>query len=344
MNEIEIVPIDGKPHPISEAAYVYPSFGNRGLSDRRLVSLQKARRNDSVDLAMFTRAIGSDSTPRVSVILPVRNAEAYLAETIESVLGQTYSEFELLVVDDASTDATPDISARYYRQDARMRYWRLPLGTRKNGAFAVGLALARADLIAEVNADDRWHPNLLEVLLSAHQDSPSAVVVFGNHTTMNEHGCVDAARTQRRDVATGRAHLSRGSVPDLLDKQIATGIMTTSVAALWQRRAVGRFPSFTDTHTDYWVSMQLASSGAGYYVDTYLADYRVHSSNSSAPSRYYSRRKAFARLRMDASLAWRLRRRPAAKHFIKRATRSGVLVIVGPTLGARLASSPLHYD
>lgn len=97
--------------------------------------------------------------------MPVFNAEPYLAETIESILRQTLSEFEFIIVDDGSTDASSEIIRRYAAQDGRIR----PLlgEHRGQGAAAnAGIALARGDFIARMDSDDLSLPERLATQLA----------------------------------------------------------------------------------------------------------------------------------------------------------------------------------
>ena len=66
------------------------------------------------------------AAPRLTIGLPVYNGQNYLAESLDSLLGQSYEDFELLISDNASTDGTADICRRYEQQDPRIRYIRLP--------------------------------------------------------------------------------------------------------------------------------------------------------------------------------------------------------------------------
>ena len=97
----------------------------------------------------------------VSVIVPSYNASRYISETLESVLAQTYRNFEVIVIDDGSTDHTPDIVADYGRGDSRIRLVSQPnsgVGAARNR----GIAEASGAFIAPLDADDVWYPQKLE--------------------------------------------------------------------------------------------------------------------------------------------------------------------------------------
>jgi len=97
-------------------------------------------------------------TQQVSCVVPVFNGELYLREALDSVLAQTYRSIEIIVVDDGSTDATPDVVATY---GDRVRYLRQenagPAAARNRG-----LRQARGELIGFIDADDHWHAEKLE--------------------------------------------------------------------------------------------------------------------------------------------------------------------------------------
>jgi teichuronic acid biosynthesis glycosyltransferase TuaG len=88
--------------------------------------------------------------PVISVVTPVHNGSAWLAEAIKSVLAQTLTEFELLVVDDGSTDASPDIAAAFSNQDSRVRLIRLP---RRQGLISALLEPQKARSGRHVSVD-----------------------------------------------------------------------------------------------------------------------------------------------------------------------------------------------
>src|SRR5881628_3120341 len=103
-------------------------------------------------------------SPRVSVITIFYNAAEFLGEAIESVLAQDYRDFELLLVDDGSTDAGSAVAQSYgERQSDRIRYLHHP-GRENRGMSAsrnLGIREARGEIIAFIDADDRWRSNKL---------------------------------------------------------------------------------------------------------------------------------------------------------------------------------------
>jgi glycosyltransferase involved in cell wall biosynthesis len=100
-------------------------------------------------------------TPKVSVVMPVRNGARWLSEAITSVLLQTLPDFELVVVDDGSSDKTPQLLSEFAKRDRRIRIIRQePLGL--VAALNSGLCRARAPLLARLDADDRAMPERLE--------------------------------------------------------------------------------------------------------------------------------------------------------------------------------------
>jgi len=97
--------------------------------------------------------------PRVTVLMPVYNGRAYIGQAIESILRQTYSDFELLVVDDCSTDGTSAVVASFH--DPRIRLHRTEVKAGTASAINAGAALARGEYVARIDADDVCPPERL---------------------------------------------------------------------------------------------------------------------------------------------------------------------------------------
>ena len=114
-------------------------------------------------------AKNSAFVPGVSVVIPAYNYAKFLASTVDSVLGQTYSNFELIVVDDGSVDETRSVMESYL--DKRVRYvYQENRGL--SAARNAGIEQARFDYIAFLDADDRWMPDLLEVAMRSFASLP----------------------------------------------------------------------------------------------------------------------------------------------------------------------------
>ncbi len=121
----------------------------------------------------------------ISVVIPVYNGEKTIRQTIESVINQTFSNFELIVIDDGSQDSTLDIVRSI--SDSRLKVFSFPnagLATSRNR----GIQLASGDYISFIDADDLWTGNKLEAQLKALLDNPQAAVAFSWTDCIDESG------------------------------------------------------------------------------------------------------------------------------------------------------------
>lgn len=98
------------------------------------------------------------TTPQISVIVPVYNVEQYLERCVDSILGQSFTNFEVILVNDCSPDGSSEICERYARQDKRVRVLHLDKNQGLSNARNAGLDVARGDLISFIDSDD-WVPN-----------------------------------------------------------------------------------------------------------------------------------------------------------------------------------------
>jgi glycosyltransferase involved in cell wall biosynthesis len=122
------------------------------------------------------------TSPQVSIVIPFLNAEKFLDEAIQSVFAQTYSFWELLLVDDGSTDGSTVIAKQYVKRDAaRVRYLDHP--QHKNQGLPasrnLGLSHARGEFVAFLDADDVWLPDKLAEQMAVLQSQPLAMMVYG---------------------------------------------------------------------------------------------------------------------------------------------------------------------
>ena len=136
-------------------------------------------------------------TPLVSVIMPVYNGERYLAQAIESVLSQSYSKLELLILDNGSSDDTAAVIANYARLDQRVRPLRepLPLGYGGEVASNVAARQAKGTFIAKLDADDIARPDRLAKQVAFLTTHPDIFLVGSQLTLIDESGRVMGERT-----------------------------------------------------------------------------------------------------------------------------------------------------
>ncbi|MBV6623678.1 MAG: glycosyltransferase [Rivularia sp. (in: Bacteria)] len=123
--------------------------------------------------------------PIISVVVPAYNSQSTILETINSVLEQTFSDFELIVINDGSTDKTLEILATV--KDARLKVYSYPNGGLP-AARNRGIARASGEFISFIDADDLWTPDKLELQLQALQKSPSAGVAYSWTICMGNNG------------------------------------------------------------------------------------------------------------------------------------------------------------
>lgn len=201
--------------------------------------------------------------PTVSVLMPVYNAERYLGEAVESILGQTFADFEFLIVDDGSTDRSRAILERYAAQDPRIR-----LTSRPNTGYAAALnellGLARGELVARMDADDvalperlarqvdylRAHPDVVCVGTAVHFIDAAGRFLWDRHPGM-EHEAI-----QERALA-GDCALNHPSVMMRRAALEAVGgyhveFMPAEDLDLWLRLGeVGRLTNLSDVLMKY---------------------------------------------------------------------------------------------
>jgi glycosyltransferase involved in cell wall biosynthesis len=202
--------------------------------------------------------------------MPVHNAERYLEEAIRSVMGQTYPYWELLVVDDASTDTSMDIANRLACEDERIKIHTNPTPTGYPATprnLAVDLAKGR--YIAFLDSDDVWLPGKLEHQLPFFNESGKIAVVFSDYEKIDEN-------SEREDrVVKAR------KVTDY--KKLLLGNVIGNVTAMYDTHRVGKvyFPKVR--HEDY--AMWLSILKRGYSARNtcaIMAFYRVTGNSVSA--------------------------------------------------------------
>lgn len=201
---------------------------------------------------------------RVDVVIPTYNSVDFLPEAVESVFAQTHQDWRLHVVDDGSTDGTPD----YLRSlgDDRVEYIRKDNGG-PSSARNAGIRASGSPYVALLDADDRWYPHKLEAQLELIQRAPDVALVHGFQHTVDIEG---------RVVGTIE-HDLRGRV---FNRLLAGNFVTGGDSMVLLRRAaldrVGVFREDLIVGEDWELWLRLARECAFDYVPDYLAAIRLH--------------------------------------------------------------------
>jgi len=246
------------------------------------------------------------AAPRVSVITPFLNASAHISEAIESVEAQHFSDWELILVDDGSTDDSAAIAAAHAAQDARIRL--LPPDPAKRGAAAArnrGIAAARGELIAFLDADDIYGPEKIAHDVAALDADPEAAWVYGATRWFHDGGAGKAYR-ERLGVRLDRRYeppeiLTRIILEERGDIPCTCGVMIRREQLL----AVGGFEERFALYEDQslWVKLLLAYPVR--VISGCNAAYRQHggsTSTAAASSGDYDQKSPHPA--RDAFLGW----------------------------------------
>jgi len=216
--------------------------------------------------------------PRVTVCIPTYNRGRCLRQALDSVFGQTFEDYLVLVVDDASSDETADVIASY--RDQRLRYYRNPtnLGMVRNW----NACLARAPesrYLARLDDDDLYQPDLLASAVAALESEPRAAFAYAAAETIREDGATVAVR---RSLVGSRTLSPRAAFDHLLVcNTVPTPTVVLRHAALQQ---VGPYDPAAGWCADWEMWLRLASRFPIVYLDRVLARYRISVDSSSTRS------------------------------------------------------------
>jgi hypothetical protein len=215
--------------------------------------------------------MSSTTAPLISVVMPVHNGARWLGEAIESVICQTCRDFELLVIDDGSTDETPRILTGWLSRDLRIRVLRQN-GSGLVAALNYGLGEARGSLIARLDADDRAVAHRLERQIRVLGDNPRVGLLGAWAQRIDAHG---------RTRGYARPETRPERITDILTRTNpfihSTVIFRTEIA-----RRLGGYRAAFEAAEDYdlWLRMSEVTQLAN--MAEPLVQYRRHDTNVSA--------------------------------------------------------------
>lgn len=207
--------------------------------------------------------------PKVSVIVPSYNHAAYLRQCIESVIWQSLNEWELIVVDDWSSDDSLGVASRF--EDPRLKVFR---NDRNLGTYATlnaGIDRASADFIAILNSDDLWLPRKLELQIGLLDARPDCPFCYTDGHMIDEEGV-------RIDSESRPDDYPRTEVQDLLPYLLFENNVLAS--SLVFRRGAVRFNDSLRYSGDWVALIDLAERGRAAYVTEPVTAWRQHPANT----------------------------------------------------------------
>jgi glycosyltransferase involved in cell wall biosynthesis len=183
-------------------------------------------------------------TPRVSLSLPVYNGEPYLEQAIRSILEQDFTDFELVITDNASTDRTEEICRGFAGQDRRIRYLRNARNLGAAANFNLGFANTGGEYFKWCAADDLLSPNYLGECVRALDANPRAAVAYGKLVEIDERGAETSA------VEPSIPSLQHLAEAERLRALLPEHVLVGAIFGLYRRSALSR----TALHQPYYSS------------------------------------------------------------------------------------------
>ncbi len=217
-------------------------------------------------------------TPQISIALPVFNGENYLPAAIESVLAQTFEDFELIITDNASTDGTAEICKRYASDDPRISYRRNAQNIGPNQNFKLGLSLARGQFFKWAAHDDLLAPSLLAKCVALLRNDPQAVLV------QSLVGIIDETGSQIATYNSGLANASDLNPAVRLRPLVLHRPLCTDIFGVFRTEVLRQTPGLSNNYfgSDRSLLAEIAVLGKIEQVPEVLFFHRHHSRRYSA--------------------------------------------------------------
>ncbi|MFM6151748.1 MAG: glycosyltransferase family 2 protein, partial [Sphaerospermopsis kisseleviana] len=219
--------------------------------------------------------------PKVSVCIPTYNRANLLPYAVNSVLSQTYTDFELIICDDGSKDNTAEIVSQWH--DSRIRYIRQPVNGGRSLNMRSGFEAATGDYFIKFDDDDGITPEFLEKTVAVLDAEPSVDFVCTNHWSINQNSERIESATLENSQKWGKDKLS-GIIPDLVRETFIQQSLQVG-SSLFRRDCLTEVDFMrpqADGCEDFDLLVRLAIAGKqGYFLPEFLMEYRFHGGQTS---------------------------------------------------------------
>lgn len=222
--------------------------------------------------------------PKVSVIIPTYNREKYIVETVESVFAQTFTDYEVIVIDDGSTDNTSVVLKPYLDRITYIRKQNGGQGSARNA----GIKIAKGEYIAFLDSDDLWLPEKLEKQVKYLDQHPNMGLVFTDYIVFSEEGALlipppltggGQGEGEQRITFAG---------DDLSFNKLFKGNFIANLTVMIRRDCIEQVGYFDESRDliggeDYEMWLRIAMKYKVGHIPDILAEYRVHGENVIGP-------------------------------------------------------------
>ncbi|MBO4732215.1 MAG: glycosyltransferase family 2 protein [Spirochaetaceae bacterium] len=235
----------------------------------------------------------SGNEPLVSILTPAYNHEKYVSVFLDSVLAQTYRNFELIIVDDCSTDKTPSIIEQY--KDERIRFFRNDFNRGMNGNLNMAFSKAKGKYIALTASDDFIEPQYLEKMVAYFEQHKDFAVVYPKIQKVDEDGNL---------IPKQQDYKISGERFQMLKSFFYYGNGLSSPGMMLNRKyAETVFPldEGIQQHQDFIIHIQLLLQADCGFLDTPLVNYRIPTEDNNHLSS--NNKKAFKRIEIETPFA-----------------------------------------
>ena len=249
---------------------------------------------------------------KVAVIIPAYNSQQYIGDTVRSVINQTYSDWQIVVSDDNSSDQTIDVVNKFKKTDSRIEvYTHTNLGYAANCNYGLSKVSQDTDFIMFLDNDDFLEPYALELLVERLDTNPDAVAAYGLPRFVNHLGEPDSQKPERY-FGYPRYFIRNDKLLEVRDEEPNTDF---SAMVIWSQIATGgqiliRKQAIVElggmdlnvgigSDWDLWI--QLALMGSFIFTKTIVMNKRYHDNNASSQGRILAISEPAIRKKLQAS-------------------------------------------
>ncbi|HTE24832.1 glycosyltransferase family 2 protein [Flavitalea sp.] len=213
-------------------------------------------------------------SPKVSILIPTYNYAHYIGEAIESALNQTYTDFELIIIDDQSKDNTDEVVAGYLT-DPRIKYYKNKINLGLAANFNEALKYASGEYIKYLLADDLFHPTLLEKMVPVMDQYPNVSLVTSKR---------DMFGSKNKSSELPLLHLQEGKTVIYSSIREKAGNWIGEPTTVMFRKSVLKIGEFNTSYTclvDWEMWLRILTVGDCYIIPDTLSYFRVHDKQAS---------------------------------------------------------------